>query len=213
MRQWRNIFAVVGVAGVLCAAYPVRAQPSADQVLADMQLSADDKRKVMSGEFVTGDLPPVSERDLSVSIAFLVKTSPDDLAKQIMAGDLISADSQVQAHGQLTSPGSLADLAGLQISADEAQRLSHAKAGQSLNLATAEIAAFNALQGATPQAVQRQLQQMLLARFQAYQTSGLAGNRSVRSRQSMVAGDSDPCLRRGGRSTPRCSTGRLGEPG
>ena len=53
--------------------------------------------------------------------------------------------------------------------------MSNATAGAALNLSAGEIAAFNALQGGTPQAVQQQLQQMMLARFQAYQTSGLAG--------------------------------------
>lgn len=173
--KWRNIFAVVAVAGVLCAAYPVWAEPSADQVMTDMGLSADDKQTVMSGEFVTAEVKAVSERDLSVSIAFLIKTSPDDLAKQIMGGDLVSTDTQVRQHGTLKSPGGLADLAGLKISAEEPKVLSNAEAGQSLNLATGEIAAFSALKGGTPQAVQEQLQKMLLARFQAYQTSGLAG--------------------------------------
>jgi hypothetical protein len=154
---------------------PAHAQPSADQALTDMGVSAADRQRVLNGEFVTADATAVSERDLSASIAFVVKTSPDSLAKQIVAGDLIRTDPQVQAHGQFNGAGSLADLAGLQIGAAAAQKLSHAEAGEKLNLGTSEIAAFNALQGATQQATQEQLRQMLFARFQAYQTSGLAG--------------------------------------
>jgi hypothetical protein len=58
-----------------------------------------------------------------------------------------------------------------------AQAFLNAKPGESLNLAPDEIAAFDALKGnANPQqAVQAQLRSMLLARFQVYQTSGLAG--------------------------------------
>src|SRR5262249_13660372 len=50
-----------------------------------------------------------------------------------------------------------------------------AKPGSSLNLSTKEIAAFRALPAGDQEAVQRQLQKMLLDRYQAYRTSGLAG--------------------------------------
>jgi hypothetical protein len=153
---------------------PAHAQPSADQVLTDMGVSAADKQRVLNGEFVTTEGKAVSERDLSASLAFLVKASPDSLAKQVVAGDLIRMDPQVQAYGQFNGAGSLADLAGLQIAAAAAQKLSNAEAGEKLNLGTSEIATLNA-SGGTQQATQEQLRQMLLARFQAYLTSGLAG--------------------------------------
>lgn len=152
----------------------VQAQPSADQLLTDMQLSAADKQKVLRGEFVSTSVPAVSERDLSFAIAFLVKTSPDALDKQVMAGDLVTADAQVQTFGQLKGSGSLADFARLTITGDEVKALAGAQAGDALNLSTAEIAAFKAA-GSAPGAVQQQLHRMLLARYQAYRASGLAG--------------------------------------
>jgi hypothetical protein len=177
--QGRRIIAGLGVAsavGLLSLASSAQAQPSADQVLAESGLNAEDKQRVLNGEFVTVDIPAVSARDVPISIgmAFAVKTSPAVLSKQILAGELIGADPEVQAHGQLSSPGSLADLAGLQITSDAAQALSSAEAGKSLNLGAGEIAAFTAL-GGTQQAVQQQLRRMLLARYQAYRASGLAG--------------------------------------
>jgi hypothetical protein len=165
----------VGLACLLWLTHPAQAQPTADQVLTDAGLSSDAKQSVLNGHFYSGDVTAVSDKDLSVSIAFMVKTTPEDLSKQIMSGDFVTADPQVQAHGVLSVPGSLADLAGLQITNDTAQAFMNAQAGSALNLSTSEIAAFTALQGGTQQAVQQQLQQMLLARFQAYQTSGLAG--------------------------------------
>ena len=42
-------------------------------------------------------------------------------------------------------------------------------------IGAAEIAVFNGLPGGDQQAVQRELQQMLLRRYQAYRASGLAG--------------------------------------
>src|SRR6266542_3233188 len=163
-------------AGLLWLPARAHAQPSADQVLTDMGLSAADKQRVLNGEFVTADLAGVSERDLSFAIAFLVnKTTPDAISKQLVAGDLVSADAQVQAHGEISGAGTLADLAGLKITADEARALPSAKAGEALNFSAAEIAALKAAPGSTPEAVQQALRQVLLARYQAYRAAGLAG--------------------------------------
>lgn len=174
----RQILAVLGVVSavtLLGLAPSAQAQPSADQVLSDFGLSADDKQRVMNGEFVTPDLSNVSDRDLAVAVVFLVKTTPESLAKQIITGDLITQDPQVQAHGRFSTTGSLADLAGLMIGNDAAQSLAGAQPGESLNLGTGEIAAFNAVPGGAPPAIQGQLQKMLLTRYQAYRTSGLPG--------------------------------------
>lgn len=145
--------------------------PPADQLLSDMGLSAGDKQRVLAGEFVTGSAEAVSDRDLAFSIAFLAKTSPDALSKKIVAGELVTADAQVQAFGAWKDPGSLADVAGLKISADSAKALAGAQPGSALNLSTPEIAAFKQ----SPQDIPKQLQSMLLARYQAYRASGLAG--------------------------------------
>ena len=169
------VLAVVSAVSLPARATPALAQPRADQVLADIGLSVDDKRKVMNGEFVNPDLSNVSERDLAVASVFLVKTSPAVLSKQIMSGDLMTADSQVKTHGRFSPTGSLADLAGLKISNDVAAAFSKAQAGEALNLGTQEIAAFNLLRTGTPQQIQGQLHKMLLTRYQAYRASGLAG--------------------------------------
>jgi hypothetical protein len=154
---------------------PARAEPTADQVLADIGVSADERRQVMNGEFVSPRLAGVSERDLPVALVFLVRTSPDSLATQIMARDLITSDPQVRTYGRFTDPGHLADLAGLTIGSDAARQVVRAQAGQAMNLATSEIAAFTALSSSGPSAVGEQLRKMLLARYQAYRAAGLAG--------------------------------------
>jgi len=153
------------------------AQPSATAVLTDAGFSASDVHSALGGELVSADAPPASERDLSVAMAFLVKTSPEDLSRHIMAGALAGTDPQVRAHGAFSNPGSVADLSGLQIAPDVARAFLQAKPGEALNLAGTEIAAFNALQGAADpaQAARAQLHSMLLARLQAYRASGLNG--------------------------------------
>ncbi len=177
VHRWMVVaaLAAVSAAPLLAAPHTAQAQPSADQMLTEMGLSASDKQRVLSGEFVTADIPSVSERDLSFAIAFLVKTSPDALDKQIVRGDLVTADAQVQSYGEIKGAGSLADFAKLQITSEEAATLGGAKAGDTINLSASEIAAFASARAGGPGAIQEQLQKMLLARYQAYRASGLAG--------------------------------------
>jgi hypothetical protein len=178
-----------------------QAQPTADQLLTDAGLSAGDKQNVTSGQFVNFGVKGVSERDLAFAIAFLVKTSPEALAKQIVAGELISADAQVKIYGELSSAGSLADFAKLTLTGDEAKTLANAKAGSALNLSASEIAAFKALAGGPPAAVQEQLRRMLLARYQAYRASGLAGIAAY-DRGGGSTGDPAADLRKASQATP-----------
>jgi hypothetical protein len=130
-----------------------------------------------------------------------VTTSPAALARQVMAGDLITADSQVQAYGRFSDPGSLADLAGLKIGRDVAQQLHSAQAGHTVNLATSEIAAFNALPSDAPSTVREQLQRMLLSRYRAYRASGLAAITPY-DRGSGRTTDLASDLRKASQSTP-----------
>jgi hypothetical protein len=167
--------AMLSVLSLCALADNATAEPTADEVLTNAGLSAGDKANVTSGQFVNVDIKGVSERDLAFALAFLVKTPPDALAKQIVAGELITADSQVKTFGELSGAGSLADFAKLTLTADEAKALANTKAGDALNLSASEIAAFKALTDSSPAGVQEQLRRMLLARYQAYRASGLAG--------------------------------------
>jgi hypothetical protein len=151
------------------------AEPTADQVLTDLGYSASDKQKVLGGEYVSAKIGAVSERDLTFAVAFLVKTTPDAIVKEIMAGNLITADAQVKQYGKLGEPGSLADIAELQVTSEEANALLKAEPGQKVNLSAGEMAAFKAESNATVQTIRQQLQRMLLARYQAYRESGLDG--------------------------------------
>jgi len=191
---------VVGVLSLFSFVNVTQAQPTADQVLTDAGLSAADKQSVTSGQFVNVSISGVSERDLAFAIAFLVKTAPDVLAGQIVAGELITADSQVKAFGELSGAGSLADFAKLTLTADEAKALTkNAKPGDGLNLSASEIAAFKKVADGAP-AVQEQLRRMLLGRYQAYRASGLGGIAPY-DRGSGRAGDPAADLRKASEAT------------
>jgi hypothetical protein len=167
-------FAVASLVSILFLSPPAWSLPEANQVLVEMGLAPDAAKRVLAGEFVSGDVAPVSDRDLSIGLAFLAKTSPAELSKQIIAGELIRADSNVKAHGEFKDTGSLKDLAALQLTTDAAKALAAAEAGSSLNLSTGEIAAFAATKGDAGLVVE-QLQQMLLSRYRSYKASGLGG--------------------------------------
>ena len=166
--------AVLSAAVIILLAQRIEAQPTAAQILSEMHWSPDDQSRVLDGEFVMNDVSAISPRDLSVRMAFLVKLAPDELSRRVLAGDFI-ADPQVVSSGEFAGAGSLSDLTRLEISDDIARALVNARPGSALNLSAAEIAAFNALRGATTDAVQHQLRQMLLERYRAYRAAGLAG--------------------------------------
>ena len=51
-----------------------------------------------------------------------------------MAGNLITADPQVKQYGKLGEPGSLSELAELQVTAEEAKALLQVEPGEKANL-------------------------------------------------------------------------------
>jgi hypothetical protein len=178
MKGNRWLAIVLGVAA-MSIAHRTWAQPSVDDVLAALDFSAADKQRILNGEFVGGDLKAVSDRDLSVSMGFLVKIPPEDLAQKVLAGSL-SKDPQLTARGDIEGSGSLEDFAGVQLvpgGASVADAYINASGGDKLNLDGSEIAAFKALkgQGDPVKAVEQQLRAMLLARYKAYHASGLQG--------------------------------------
>jgi len=159
----------------LALAGAVHATPTADQVLTELGFSADERQRVLKGEFVNAKIGAVSDRDLSFAVAFLVKASPDELSKRVVEGALLAADPQVKEHGKLSPAGRLEDFSGLSIADGEARALAAAEPGDGMNRSTAEHAAFKALRGADVPDVREQLQRMLLARYQAYRAAGLSG--------------------------------------
>jgi hypothetical protein len=170
----------VSAAASLAQVAPSFAQPTYTEVLEATDFSATEIHRIFAGDIVSGDLKAVSERDLAVSLAFLVKASPGELAKRVLEASLREPDEGLTARGEIGKAGSIEDFAGLHLvpgGSEVAQAYVNAKAGGPLNLATAEIASFNALKSKSDptKAVEQQLRTMLLARYRAYRKSGLDG--------------------------------------
>jgi hypothetical protein len=143
---------------------------------------------VRNGELVRTTTKETSERELAAVMVFLVKAPVQKLLTALKAGPSPRNDPQLQAVTEISADGTLVDpkLVALKPGGDkETQRYLSAEPGDTFNLSTAEIASFAALKGAgqpqaaQPQAAQPQVEdavrQMLLARYQAYRSQGLAG--------------------------------------
>jgi len=176
-----RIVAATGLAAVAVIARPaaVRANPRAEAVLAKLPFSDAERKKILAGELVTtASKEQTSDRELAVTMAFLIAKPPPDLAGMFQKAVGYDTDKGVTARGELRGDGSLADLQALRLQPKgdaEARRFADAKGGDDLNLSSAEIAAFRALPDKSKAAVEAELRKMLLARYQAYRANGLAG--------------------------------------
>lgn len=175
MRYCRRGFGLITIVFIICLPLSVLAQLTADEVLSEMGWSADEKKRILAGEFVTGQRKSVSDRDLAISIGFLVKVPPSDLAKELLAGKLMKANDQIKTHGTISGEGSLKDMEALKLA--NSDDYLKAKPGGDINLDADEIKAFKALKGKpdATQAAEKELHKMFLARYQAYRKSGLSG--------------------------------------
>ncbi len=175
MRYYQVGLGLIAIVSIICLPLFASAQLTADEVLSEMGWSADEKKRILAGEFVTGQRKSVSDRDLAISIGFLVKVPPSDLAKELLAGKLMKANDQIMTHGTISGEGSLKDMEALKLA--NSDDYLKAKPGGDINLDADEIKAFKALKGKpdATQAAEKELHKMFLARYQAYRKSGLTG--------------------------------------
>jgi len=155
------------------------ANPRAEALLAQLPFSEGERKSILAGKLVTtASKEKTSDRELAITMAFLINDPPPDLTVMFQKASGYASDKNTTGYGELRGDGSLADLQALRLEPNgdaEAARFANAKAGDDLNLSSAEIAAFRALPEKAKAAVEEELRKMLLARFQAYRTRGLAG--------------------------------------
>jgi hypothetical protein len=177
-RRRRQIALLATLVLRFAVALPSLAAPTVEEMEAEVGLTPDGITRVENGEMVETTPTDRSDRELAIGMVFLV---PAPLMQVIQGfhrgGDLKAAPGVVALH-EVSGAGTLADFEDLRLTphgAAEAQRYLTAAPGQTLNLSTAEIAAFRALGAARQPDVEAQLRRLLLARYQAYRTEGLDG--------------------------------------
>ncbi len=178
-RRARVVISALSVGLMLCAANtPARAVPTVDELMADFDFSKDDVQRVRNGELVKTSTKETSERELAVVMVFLVKTPVQKLLASLKGGPSSRYDSQIQAVTEISAEGAFVNPKAVVLqpgSEKETKRYLGAEPGDELNLSTAEIATFAAAKGAGQPQVEDAVRQMLLARYQAYRSQGLAG--------------------------------------
>jgi hypothetical protein len=152
--------------------------PRAQSLLAELPFTAAERQKILDGALITtASRETSSDRELAITMAFLIADPPPDLAARFHAASDYKNDRTVAAYGEFHGDGSLADLAALHLrpGGDEARHFVDVTPGLDLNLSSAETAAFAALEEGDTAAVEAELRKQFLARYQAYRAKGLAG--------------------------------------
>ncbi len=175
--MWLRILAVLLLASAAHA--EVHVSPRAEALLAELPFTAAERGEILAGDLVTtatGD--SASDRELAITMAFLIADPPADLAAKFEAASDYAKDKSVTVYGALHGDGSLADLKALRLAPAgeaEARHFIDAEPGLDLNLSSGEIAKFSALPEGDTAAVETELKNLLLARYRAYRATGLAG--------------------------------------
>lgn len=167
----------------MAVALPVIADiPSAEEIADNLGLSSADKKSVLAGELVSRTMKSTNDRELAVTLAFIVTLSVDEVKKQARQHLLTKTDPETIAWAPITGEGNLDSFSTLNLDPDpdkRAQAYLNAKPGQALNLSKSEIATFNSMDIADGEsaaaAVTTEVRHQLLNRFQSYRQKGLAG--------------------------------------
>jgi len=162
-------------------AAPARAAPTLDELMADLGFGKDDVRRVQDGEMVKTTTKETSDREIATVMVFLLKAPVKKIIGAFEVGMFFRYDPQVQDSVEIHGNGALEDFKSLVLepgAEKETQRYLDAAPGNTLNLSSSEIAAFQALRASgtagQPQ-VEQAIRQMLLARYRAYRSQGLEG--------------------------------------
>jgi len=171
----------VSLVMLLSPLQPAHAVFTIDELLNKPYFDASDIEAVRKGGFGVAKIHEVSEREIAVVIACLVKGTPEQALAPFL-GESLPIDGKLLQDQQLINTdfheNSFAAVSLGNNDRDEIQHYLDAKPGFGLNLSTDEIAAFEALQGTDdPRQVEALLEDILEARYLSYRKNGLAGAR------------------------------------
>lgn len=183
-----RVFALLLICGALdvtISPLEAAAGPNTDEMLADLPISDNDRRKIMEGEIIQWTTMESSDREIVVGKVLLVREkNPNDLIEILRQAIGLKIDPDISAFGSIEGQGTTSDFAGVKLEprGDKEARLYLKTApGDGFNLSSEEILALQTLnvEGQAPAdavaSVEQQLRIMLLDRYQAYRVKGLSG--------------------------------------
>lgn len=151
---------------------------SASSILARAGYTEEQCSRVLAGKFVSGDIPESAQREIGLSLAFLIRAPEERLVRDFLADRMEHLDPSVVASGEIHGMGSLKEFDGLVLAEDsESTFLLEAEPGEDANFSTEEFAQFEKIRlndpGNAREAAQQALRRMMLSRHRAYRTGGL----------------------------------------
>jgi hypothetical protein len=176
---------LIGLGGLSGAGVARAADPAlADEALERLQISAEQRRRLLRGEVISYPVSEYSERELAVGLALFVMAPLGQVAEYLVSGELLARDATISAHGLVPDPARPAGLPAVRFTGserDEAESLLEAGPGTRFNLSPAEIEALRSLRASpagsgsvTAEQVSDEYRRLLRDRWQAYQNGGLA---------------------------------------
>ncbi|HEX4824091.1 MAG TPA: hypothetical protein VFV19_07240 [Candidatus Polarisedimenticolaceae bacterium] len=178
-------FGAIAAIAAWAAVAPAASPPiTIEEAAACLGLSAQQIADVRAGKIVSTDFQELSERELAITVAMLVKRPIADIAGAVRGSGMMEADPNIMTF-QALGDGDVkdADFAGVAFSKDEASELHGlltAKRGTEFNLSAAEIARFESVRArftgtcdaACAEAVTDAYRAALAERLRAYRSGG-----------------------------------------
>jgi hypothetical protein len=172
----KSIFALLML---LAATQPAHAAFALEEVLNEPYFDASDIAAVRKGGFGVGKIREVSDREIAVVIACLVKGAREDVLAPFLGASLPVDEKLLQDQQRILTDSHDSSFAAISLGSGDRDEIEHyleARPGVGLNLSSAEIAAFQALKGTDdPARVEAVLEDILRARYTSYRANGLAG--------------------------------------
>jgi hypothetical protein len=167
---------------LLSSAQPVHAAFTIEQVLSEPYFNTSDIESVRKGGFGVAKIHEVSDREIAIVIACMVKGRPEDALAPFLGDSLPIDAGHLVAQGLINTDSHEQSFAVISLEnndGDEVQYYLDAHPGLGLNLSSDEITALQALQDADnpDQQVEALLEDILIARYLSYRENGLAGAR------------------------------------
>ncbi len=164
---------------------PAVATEGTDEVLDLLQISPEQRRRLVRGEIISYPVTESSDRELAVGLAIFVLAPPSQPVEYLTSGQLIAQDVTITDFGIVPDPASPEALVGPRFTGserDEAESLLEASPGSRFNLSSTEIETLRALRsaaGGSARATGADMasdayRRLLRQRFHAYQQGGLA---------------------------------------
>ncbi len=153
-------------------------RPRAEDIALQLGVDADALAKIRAGQVFQMARPDLTERDLAMGVVFACKPAPEKVVHEFLRGVDLGKDPSIVAFHRISAANAAQDLEALHLSPGgepEAKKYRSAEDGDTLNLSSAESAAFRALPATASVAdTEAQLHKMLLARYEAYHKGGVA---------------------------------------